>query len=175
MLKKIFPFVFLACFLFGETTAQARDNEDWIFMPAGAKPSYMGIHGGTMPVSLLVSDDGASLLAFVGRTGNDFIEDLRNVHLPIPSFGNSTGHGMPRMAGQTGIFAGNATAVMPVFPIRGDGLADFNSRLEPFGLSQEPLRIEGRVEKPDISPRARNFRVFFLPDYFKPRRDRAGK
>ena len=45
-------------------------------MPAGARPTYMGIHGGTMPVSLLVYGDGSSLVTFVGRTGNDFLEML---------------------------------------------------------------------------------------------------
>lgn len=54
-----------------------KDAGEWVRMPAGAKAAYMGIHGGTMPVSLLVAADGSSLLAFAGRTGNDFLDALR--------------------------------------------------------------------------------------------------
>ena len=32
--------------------------EGWTAMPAGARSTYLGIHGGTVPVSLLVSRDG---------------------------------------------------------------------------------------------------------------------
>ena len=49
----------------------------WTAMPAGARSTYLGIHGGTVPVSLLVSRDGMSLVSFVGQTGNDFLELLR--------------------------------------------------------------------------------------------------
>ena len=51
--------------------------EGWTAMPAGARSTYLGIHGGTVPVSLLVSRDGMSLVSFVGQTGNDFLELLR--------------------------------------------------------------------------------------------------
>lgn len=155
--------------LFSLSAAEKPNSpEDWTFMPAGAKPSYMGIHGGTMPVSLLVSDDGESLLTFVGRTGNDFLEALRNVHLPLPSFGNSTGFGMPHLNSSASLFAGNATATLPVFSVSGDAIAHLN--LEPFGLSHEPLSIEGSVAKPDSFPHARVLRPFFLRDYFQPRK-----
>ncbi|MDR2055213.1 MAG: hypothetical protein LBQ10_05025, partial [Desulfovibrio sp.] len=59
------------------------DDQGWTIMPAGARPAYMGIHGGTMPVSLLVVADGSSLLGFVGRTGNDFLDVLRSTKLPL--------------------------------------------------------------------------------------------
>lgn len=170
-MKKIF-FLLVACFLFvGETNACSAERlvpEDWTFLPAGAKPSYMGIHGGTMPVSLVVSDDGTSLLSFVGRTGNDFLEVLRNVLLPVPSFGNSTGYGLPPLSGQTSLFAGNATTTLPVFSLSGDALARLD--LAPFGLSHQPISIEGAVEKPETFPHSRKFRLFFLPDYFQPKR-----
>ena len=51
--------------------------EGWTAMPAGARSTYLGIHGGTVPVSLLVSRDGMSLVSFVGQTGNDFLVLLR--------------------------------------------------------------------------------------------------
>ena len=52
------------------------EQQGWVVMPAGARPAYFGIHGGTMPVSLLVYGDGSSLVTFVGRTGNDFTPGL---------------------------------------------------------------------------------------------------
>ena len=49
----------------------------WVYMPAGARATYIGIHGGTVPVSLLTSRDGTHMVAFVGQTGNDFLRTLR--------------------------------------------------------------------------------------------------
>lgn len=49
----------------------------WGEMPAGAKTAYIGIHGGTVPVSLLSSGDGSPMIAMVGLTGNDFLNFLR--------------------------------------------------------------------------------------------------
>ena len=40
-------------------------------MPAGAKTTYIGIHGGTVPVSLLTAGDGSPMIALVGLTGSD--------------------------------------------------------------------------------------------------------
>ncbi len=147
-------------------------EEDWVYMPEGAKSSYLGIHGGTVPVSLLVSDDGGALFTFVGRTGNDFLEALRKGRLHLPSLGNSTGFGLASLASHATLFAGNATASMPVFAISGDMLANLDSghELEPFGLSDERLSIEGEVTKPDNFPHARSIRLFALPDYLQPRR-----
>lgn len=45
-------------------------------MPAGARVTYIGIHGGTVPVSLLTDKDGTSMVTFVGQTGNDFLRIL---------------------------------------------------------------------------------------------------
>ena len=46
-------------------------------MPAGAKTTYIGIHGGTVPVSLLTAGDGSPMIALVGLTGSDFLNFLR--------------------------------------------------------------------------------------------------
>lgn len=151
--------------------SNTNDNA-WVEMPAGAKPSYMGIHGGTMPVSLLVSDDGSSLLGFVGRTGNDFLEVLRNAYSPFPSFANATREKFNNllMSSSNKLFAGNATASMPVISLaQGPGLnPDWISYFQPFGLSEEPLDIEGNVSRPEIVPLPRKYRIFFLPDKFFP-------
>ena len=49
----------------------------WKYMPAGARATYIGIHGGTVPVSLLTSRDGTHMVALVGQTGNDFLRTLK--------------------------------------------------------------------------------------------------
>lgn len=170
MKRRVFLLFILCVFFDAASSVATQAAEDWVFMPAGAKSSYMGIHGGTMPVSLLVSDDGESLLTFVGRTGNDFLEALRGLRLRLPSFANATA-ASPSLAGmQTGLFAGNATSTLPVFIISGDTLVDLGQELEPFGLSRERLSIEGRVVRPESFPHAHTVRSFFLPDYFQPRR-----
>lgn len=154
--------------------ADSEKDDEWVNMPAGAKPAYMGIQGGTMPVSLLVSRDRASLFTFVGRTGNDFLEVLRKAYLPLPSFGNATGIGnaLTGKAGSADLFAGNATESMPVLPVSGDILSreGLAGTLQPFGLSSEPLSIEGSVAKPSTATPAKKYRLFFLPDYLHPRR-----
>ena len=143
-------------------------DDSWTRIPAGGKPAYMGIHGGTMPVSLLVSPDGSSLLGFVGQTGNDFLEVLRNAYLPFPSFGNSTKHPVKQLK-NAGLFAGNSTALLPVFSLPDDPHTSRTliSRLLPFGLSPQPLSIEGKLEKPGSSMREKKFRTFYLPDQFQ--------
>lgn len=164
-----------------QNAAESKINVDeqsgWVEMPAGGKPAYMGIHGGTMPVSLLVSDDGASLLSFVGRTGNDFLEVLKKAYMPFPSFGNSTREKFwPLMASgaSSGLYAGNSTASMPVFALSGGILSNpaWIEHLLPFGLSTEPLSIEGSVARPDHLPQAKKYRIFLLPDSFSPKNRR---
>jgi hypothetical protein len=48
----------------------------WIRLEGGARPAYVGIHGGTAPISLLRSPGGV-LFALTGTTGNDFSRILR--------------------------------------------------------------------------------------------------
>lgn len=180
MIKTVFLIVFFAWIQIAGLALAAQESppappEDWTIMPAGAKQSYMGIHGGTMPVSLLVSGDGSALFSFVGRTGDDFLNALRGAHLPLPSFGNSTKPAHPALAGgAASLFAGNATSTLPVFSISGGSLAraETINQLAPFGLSSQPLSIEGSVVKPESFPHARAIRPFRLPDYFQPRRPR---
>ena len=127
--------------------------DGWVIMPAGARPTYMGIHGGTMPVSLLVSGDGSSLLTFVGRTGNDFL-DVRRTDVRMPSLLNATAArdaadgGL--LTGGTVLMAGSAASSMPVIYLTGEGFAraaPSPDQLQPFGLSDKPLSIEGQVAK----------------------------
>ena len=160
-------------FLFGFPVASASAAEEaWTHMPAGARPAYMGIHGGTVPVSLLVSSDGNSLFTFVGQTGNDFMEALRRVRKPLPTLGNSTRLSAAPAKAATGLFAGNATESVPVFTLPAEAYSGsgLSQHLQPFGLSDEPSSIEGDVARPRVFQLARPFRLFRLPDYFQPRR-----
>lgn len=176
MKKKAFALaLILLATWFGDEAGSVEPSpgeEGWVTMPSGGKPAYMGIQGGTMPVSLLVSGDGSSLLTFVGRTGNDFLEVLRRANTPLPSFGNSTSPRRDSLSltpANTGLFAGNATASLPVFALSGDVLAKqawFDS-LAPFGFSSRPLSIEGQAAKPDITTlRKKRYKIFF-PDALK--------
>lgn len=152
-------------------------DDGWVVMPAGGRPAYMGIHGGTMPVSLLVAGDGASLVTFVGRTGNDFLEALRATDLPLPSLLNATVARSRAMSGGAALFAGNATSSLPVIPLTGESfaaLAEQPGKLQPFGLSDEPLAIEGRAVRPKALSPAKTYRLFVLPQYLAPAR-RQGK
>lgn len=169
-MKFIFFILFLN--LLWTPVAWAEESPDWERMPQGGKSAYLGIHGGTMPISLLVSGDGETLLTFVGRTGNDFLNVLRQVKLPFPSFGNATGSGQQNIAlerAKTGLFAGNATTSLPVISISGELLhrqPQFEN-LEPFGFSSTPLSIEGPVSKPAFQPPKKKTTLFFFPQSFR--------
>lgn len=151
--------------------AETEGDDGWIVMPAGGRPAYMGIHGGTMPVSLLVAGDGASLFTFVGRTGNDFLEALRATDLPLPSLLNATVARSRAVAGGASLFAGNATSSLPVIPLTGESfaaLAEEPGKLQPFGLSDEPLSIEGRAARPQALSPVKSYRLLVLPRYLQP-------
>ncbi len=158
-------------------------GEQWVTMPAGARPAYMGIHGGTMPVSLLIAGDGGSLLSFVGRTGNDFLEAIKALKLPLPSMlnatlssaeqGESLSHNLESWSRRP-LFAGNATSSMPVISLSGERFAALVRKpgeLEPFGFSAEPLSIEGAVRKPAALLPVKRQRLKLFPDYFLPRKN----
>jgi hypothetical protein len=178
--------------------AAAVDDQGWTIMPAGARPAYMGIHGGTMPVSLLVVADGSSLLGFVGRTGNDFLDVLRGAKLSFfpgltfngdadkkstVKFGETAGYrgdaagifGRASPGGMSGVFVtGNGLTSLPVIQVNG-GSATLPFTLEqllPFGFSDKPLPIEGDVSPPSKSPPVHRYRLVFEPQYLQPRKAR---
>lgn len=154
------------------------DENGWVVMPAGARPAFLGIHGGTMPVSLLVYDGGSSLVTFVGRTGNDFLEVLRRKDA-FPSLFNAT---TQRSSGRAGspsanataiLLAGTGTSILPVFNLSGEGFARMSQQarqLQPFGLSDKPLSIEGKVTRPPQLVPVRQYPLLFQPHYLLPRR-----
>ncbi|MDR3358560.1 MAG: hypothetical protein LBN96_06890 [Desulfovibrio sp.] len=174
------------------------DDRGWTIMPAGARPAYMGIHGGTMPVSLLVVADGSSLLGFVGRTGNDFLDVLRSTKVSffsgLPFNGNAdkesavnSGEAAKYRENIAGIsdrgtsgginsvfVTGNGLTSLPVIQI-GSGLAALpftTEQLLPFGFSDKPLSIEGDVAPPAKSAPVHRYRLVFEPQYLQPRKAR---
>ncbi len=62
----------------GQTDVSDQKEVVWGEMPAGARTAYIGIHGGTVPVSLLSAGDGSPMVAQVGLTGSDFLNFLRS-------------------------------------------------------------------------------------------------
>ena len=148
----------------GSTTADTPQQTATV--SGQSRSTYLGIHGGTVPVSLLVSRDGMSLVSFVGQTGNDFLELLRRADVRLPSLltsilGSSHGGSM--------LLAGRAQRSMPVLYVLGDRLAAMPQGLQglqPFGLSDKPLSIEGNISLPPRrNPAARSYRLHIDPRY----------
>lgn len=163
----------------------------WTNMPAGARVTYIGIHGGTVPVSLLTDKDGTSMVTFVGQTGNDFLRILlrtsaHEASLPptserpaaelIPlAQAQTLGTGAQRTNRQHGV---NATVLqaetavgnIPVLYVTGKGFARMDlpeTQWLPFGLSEKPLELEGQVVKPIGVTKIKKQRRYLLPKSLK--------
>ncbi|MDR2694813.1 MAG: hypothetical protein LBC79_00330 [Deltaproteobacteria bacterium] len=146
-------------------------------MPAGARATYIGIHGGTVPVSLLTSRDGTHMVALVGQTGNDFLRTLKvdpgtRGALPAPSATPSTLAGVeeediahPHLhasaapspptlrlaANATLLMAGTAVGAMPVIYATGHSFASLNQLYTDsllFGIAENSPLLEGSVKAP---------------------------
>lgn len=150
----------------------------WVSMPPGARSAYLGIHGGTVPVSLLVSSTGTSLISFVGQTGNDFLALLRKAETGLPSIlNNGTRKNVPggidtlNVSG-TRLSAGTSASSLPVISLTGDSVFSLTARpdtVRPFGLSEEPARIEGNVSQPDPDAHQPRYHILVEPRHFSPR------
>lgn len=74
----------LACCLLFAAPAPAEENkpssdeENWITMPEGNRATFVGIHGGTVPITIFSSEDG-KMIALPGNSGKDFLNILRGV------------------------------------------------------------------------------------------------
>ena len=161
----------------GPITPKGNDSA-WVSVPAGARPAYIGIHGGTVPVSLLTARDGTSMVTFVGQTGNDFLRILRRMDITPPAeLPKSAVHeSTTRMS--TVIPGSNATILkadtpvgnIPVFYVTGRGFARMDLPSDqwlPFGLSETPLSLEGQVAKPMHITKAKKYRHVLLPGSLK--------
>ena len=150
----------------------------WQYMPAGARAAYIGIHGGTVPVSLLTSRDGTHMVALVGQTGNDFLRILKvdpdttetlstlaSGALPAPDGAEDTdlehpnrqvgaGSELPSLrlgANATLLMAGTAIGAMPVIYATGHSFASLSRQYTDsllFGISEHSPLLEGSVKAP---------------------------
>lgn len=155
----------------------------WVIMPAGARSAYIGIHGGTVPVSLLTTSEGTSLVTFVGRTGNDFLDLLHRADLRIPSLLNATAAGNSRNEqlaralkgdANSSLMAGSPTSRLPVVYLTGEHFARLGAgteSLQPFGFSSSPLSIEGKIVRPDPLAKTPRYHLLVDPRYLQPRRN----
>lgn len=75
----------------GEDVAAAQAHNGWIKLEPGSRQAYVGIHGGTAPLSLMRSSDGV-LFAFTGQTGNDFLHVLKGGNASRQSADHSGQH-----------------------------------------------------------------------------------
>lgn len=162
-----------------KTASLPPSGQGWIVMPEGARQAYFGIHGGTIPVSLLATSEGTSLVTFVGATGNDFLSLLRRAEIRMPSLLNGTQPGkplarLPLIPGRgCKLTAGSSTTSLPVFYLSDEMLARLAATpgmLQPFGLSAQPLSIEGQVSMPDPFSHTPRYHILVGPQYLQPRR-----
>jgi len=150
----------------------------WVHMPAGARATYIGIHGGTVPVSLLTSRDGTHMVALVGQTGNDFLRTLKvapgttgalppmpSAALPSPDDMEDEGiaylplqaspvparPSLRLTANATLLMADTAIGTMPVIYATGHSFASLNQLYTDsllFGISENSPLLEGAVKAP---------------------------
>jgi len=148
-------------------------------MPAGARATYIGIHGGTVPVSLLTSRDGTHMVALVGQTGNDFLrtlkvdpgttgalppmpsatlsspddaEDTGVAYLPLHASAAPAQPSFRLSANATLLMADTAVGAMPVIYATGHSFASLNQLYTDsllFGISENSPLLEGTVKAPN--------------------------
>lgn len=159
-----------------------QQESAWGEMPAGARSVYIGIHGGTVPVSLLTAGDGSPMIAQVGLTGTDFLHFMRRgtaasddtslVPAALPDSGSDSGlkNGQtdpPARLPQnkaTLLLAGRSQGDVPVIYATGrnfERLSLVPTNWAPFGLTETPLSLEGEVRilnQPRKLPRYRRGR-----------------
>lgn len=73
----------VCCLSFGASASAQEDEsldeeENWITMPEGSRATFVGIHGGTVPITIFSSEDG-KVVALPGNSGKDFLNILRGV------------------------------------------------------------------------------------------------
>ena len=124
---------------------EKKEEVVWGEMPAGAKTTYIGIHGGTVPVSLLTAGDGSPMIALVGLTGSDFLNFLRT---------NGRLQEEPLFADNTGIYAPGAypsdmddNPVQPAEPDASAPQPTKNATQPVTGNATQPLASEQTAQQ----------------------------
>lgn len=153
----------------GESVVKARRG--WVNLEPGARPAYVGIQGGTAPITLLRTPTG-SVLGYTGNTGNDFIQLLQGKEPPktaLPPSDSKEALELPLPPPQD--LAGfSASREAPLFTT--------GPALTPFGLStpdhvvlQEEAKTPPSPPTPKIvkkkKPKARAKASPLRPDNFK--------
>ena len=172
-----FAFVALACPTVWAAPESGQDKGKkeevvWGEMPAGARTTYIGIHGGTVPVSLLTAGDGSPMIALVGLTGSDFLHFLRSkgkmaeeppaetpatpaASGPLPPAPSSTEDlpatppPVPSESNATLLLAGSPSGDIPVIYATGRAFERMSlvpANWAPFGLTEKALSVEGEVK-----------------------------
>lgn len=172
------PFFYLTQGTSSEATEQKTGMQSapkgWVSMPSGARTAFFGIHGGTVPVSLLVTSTGTSLVSFVGETGNDFLALLRKAEMRFPSFFFSKDNDQA-LSGQKAdirtILCRNTEFCLPVISLSDDSVFQMTATpglLQPFGFSDSTKNIEGDVSMPSSDPGRLRYHILVDPDYLAP-------
>lgn len=150
-------------------------TQGWVSMPSGARTAFFGIHGGTVPVSLLVTSTGTSLVSFVGETGNDFLALLRKAEMRFPSFFFSSRDNDQALSGQKAdiraILCRNTEFCLPVISLSDDSVFKMTATpglLQPFGFSDSTKNIEGDVSMPSSDQGRLRYHILVDPDYLVP-------
>ena len=168
-----FAFVALACPTVWAAPESGQDKGKkeevvWGEMPAGARTTYIGIHGGTVPVSLLTAGDGSPMIALVGLTGSDFLHFLRSKGkmaeeppaetpaTPAAPSGEAqtedlpaTPPPVPSESNATLLLAGSPSGDIPVIYATGRAFERMSlvpANWAPFGLTEKALSVEGEVK-----------------------------
>ncbi|MDR1686324.1 MAG: hypothetical protein LBR82_07800 [Desulfovibrio sp.] len=117
-------------------------DDGWVRMEQGSRPAYVGIHGGTAPLSLLRSPEG-DIFALTGNTGNDFSRILRN--------------DIARNATKLSADAAAAT----FSPLQDENLRPFGLSNPPGLIDQAgtPLALESYPAEPDPLPAIKPLRL----------------
>lgn len=56
------------------STQPTEDGDEWVSMPEGGKPAFVGVQGGTVPATVFYSEDRKGTITQVGLGNNDFLE-----------------------------------------------------------------------------------------------------
>jgi hypothetical protein len=120
-----------------------EEQRGWVRVSPGIRPVYVGIHGGTAPVSLRVAPDG-SIIAVTGHSGNDFTKIIHSqppsgAVVPDFSTGASALAVLSKGSGQ-----GASAALLPVgLDVSGSDFFAHNDRPggKTAGHSFKPLKL----------------------------------
>ena len=112
----------------------------WVCVSPGARPAYVGIQGGTAPLTLNACADG-SIIAFTGTSGNDFTKILHKNPPPPAVVHPVTAEEPETTLAQATPHALSVQTLLPV------GL----DKQEDVILAEVPAR-EQRVEKHPFKP-----------------------